>query len=551
MDPIEFPENFSELTDEQLTELSTSARAALSSLLENEAPTVADATEAERLSRGITSVDGEVTARAEAVTRFNSIRESFTAEPVVEETPAEAAPVEETPAATEAAPVEAAAETVETPPAEVVEATVDTAALAGQRPNIPLTVTERKPRLTAAADVRGHGTGADMSYDQVAEALLDKYRSFPQPAGRNERFGGDVRVFGLAQLEKEIPEELQINDRMGPQQIEAVLQRAIDQTRLPKGNLVAAGGWCSPSETAYNLSDTGETTVGMISLPEVGMGRGGIRRTLGPDFADIYALDNFFKMTEAQAIAGSFEKPCFTVTCPTFEDFRLDAYGYCFQIPFLTEAAYPEVIKRYLSGSLVAYAHKMNADKISRVLTGLGAAETANDLASTAPSTFGAIQFILDRERTKRRWSFTQAVEIKLPMWVRGALRLELSNRTGQPFQLVTDAQISSLFSSLNASVEWLYDWAGQDLDDEATDYPSDFDMMIYKAGTFVVGTTSVVNLSSVYDAASLKENIYTGAFFEEGMTLVRMSYGGNLVTVPICNSSKSGAANLDYCAAP
>jgi hypothetical protein len=42
------------------------------------------------------------------------------------------------------------------------------------------------------------------------------------------------------------------------------------------GALVAAGGWCAPSETLYSLADMG-TLDGVLTLPNVTVKRGGIK----------------------------------------------------------------------------------------------------------------------------------------------------------------------------------------------------------------------------------------------------------------------------------
>lgn len=541
MDPIQFPENLSELSVEDLNALATQARNALSALFELETPTPADAAEAERLNAGVVSVTGELSAREQAVVTMAALRDSFQSEPEAEaeaEAPADE-PAEEEPAE----PAEEGEPESQEEPVEPSSG-FNSEAVDGQRPAAPVRATGK--RFTAAVDVPGIPAASEISYTQVAEALLEKFASFPKPNGSSEQFGTDIRTFGLAQLDKGLPDDLIITDAMGYEEKMAVIDRAVDEKRLPGGSLVAAGGWCAPSETSYDLADDGSTTDGLLSLAEVGLGRGGVRFTLGPDFADIYALNNFFKMTEAQAIAGSFTKPCFTVTCPTFADHRMDAYGYCFQVPFLTEAAYPEVIKRYLSGSMTAYAHKMNLEKINQVLALLPAAEVAQVVGASVSSLAAALQLLIDRERGKRRWSFNQAVEVVLPYWVKGLLKLDIGNRAGRNSASVSDQEINAVFAQANANPQWIYDW--QMLADDALVYPDTFDIMVYKAGTFVAGTTSVVNLSSVYDAASLSANIYTGAFFEEGMVVFRRGFGGIRVTVPVCISGEMGALDVTDC---
>jgi hypothetical protein len=70
----------------------------------------------------------------------------------------------------------------------------------------------------------------------------------------------------------------------------------------------------------------------------------------------------------------------------------------------------------------------------------------------------------------------------------------------------------------------------------------------MYPAGTFIKGTTDVINVSAVYDAASLAVNTYTGLFFEEGLLVAKMCNEATLLTLAICNSGKTGIANIAAC---
>ena len=140
-----------------------------------------------------------------------------------------------------------------------------------------------------------------------------------------------------------------------------------------------------------------------------------------------------------------------------------------------------------------------------------------------------------------------------VPFWVRSAIRADLAARNGVDFQQVTDAQISGYFSARKLNVQFVYDWQGLPLTDdagtagvdEANTYPATYDALMYPAGTFVKGTADVINLSTVYDAASLAENVYTGLFAEQGLLLAHMKFTPHLVTLPVCNAGRTGAADL------
>jgi hypothetical protein len=325
----------------------------------------------------------------------------------------------------------------------------------------------------------------------------------------------------------------------------AVLTHAADEKRLAGDSLVAAGGWCAPSETLYDMCVT-ETLDGILSVPEVNVTRGGIKYTSGPDFSSIYTNVGFAQ-TEAQAISGT-AKTCYEVTCPPFVEVRLDVVGLCIKAPILTNAAYPELVNRWISGAMIAHAHKVNASVISRMVTAAGTANAVQDFGGTAASTLNALELLADRLRQKYVMGMKDTMEVVVPFWIRGAIRADLALRTGKAIEAVTDQVIDAEFSARSLNIQFVYDW--QTLTDYATTegYPATYQALIYPSGTFVKGTSDVISLNSVYDAASLATNVYTAVFFEQGLLVAKMCNEAMLVTLPVCGAGRTGIANIAQC---
>jgi len=340
---------------------------------------------------------------------------------------------------------------------------------------------------------------------------------------------------------------------------QALVEAAAKESRLPGGSLVAAGGWCAPSETLYDLCSN-ESLDGLVSLPEIQVNRGGIRFTTGPDFSTIYASAGFCQ-TEAQAIAGT-AKPCVEVPCPDFEEVRLDACGLCVRAPILTNAGYPELVRRWIDGTFVAHRHKVNARTINAMALALAAApQTVAGLGSASADTLNALELAAEGVRYKYRMRFAETLEVILPHWMLTVLRADLALRNGRTeSEEVSDEQVVAYFTRRNLAVQWVYDW--QDLAYPDTDpgapvvpgcviaYPATVQALIYPAGTFVRGTNDVINLSTVYDTTGLQANMYTAAFFEEGILVAQVCFSGCWLTIPLCVSGKTGAPNIDACPA-
>lgn len=135
--------------------------------------------------------------------------------------------------------------------------------------------------ITAAADVRGFAGGQELSgMDDLVAAATAKIEAMPE--GQDAVF---VRT-GYAQIKLPYPKELVASGTNDQE----VIDYAADPSRLRGKNgtagLVAAGGWCAPSETLYDLAPLlADPNAGLIDLPDIAVKRGGIHTTEGADFA--------------------------------------------------------------------------------------------------------------------------------------------------------------------------------------------------------------------------------------------------------------------------
>lgn len=545
------------LSDDDLNALAKKSQDEFSTLVET-GTTPAELAQAETRLSDVRRMEAAQTERAAAAAKFAELKNVKFGTDETAETEVE---VEEEAPETEAE-VEEGQEEVEEAQEAVVDAPVEAGTkqsavqrLAGKTARPAKPESEEKPMLSmvASGEFEGHTPGKSLKdMTDVATAIIGRAKGFPSfsaPADAEDRLAHfadqgieaptDIRKFGTVALRPEFPEEFTITQRMGDEDMMDVALRAANESRLDGGSLVAAGGWCAPSETMYDLK-ADESLDGILSLPEIQIKRGGMRYTTGPQFADFYANPGF-KQTEAQAISGT-TKPCYEVTCPTFTEVRLDAIGLCIKVPILTQAAYPELVSRFASGTLIAHEHWVNADVISRVQTLAGALRTFTGLGGTVDDTLEAFEIVAQQRRQIYRLSFTRAMEAILPVWVKDVFKGDLRRRMGMN-DPVTDQMVNAYLKASNINVQWVYDWNGLTVTDEA--WPGNFKAILYPSGTFVKGVSDVINLSTVYDAASLSVNTYTGLFVEKGLLVAKVQYDADYVQIPICNAGRRGAQNL------
>jgi hypothetical protein len=449
---------------------------------------------------------------------------------------------------------EEAPETPETPPEEVLTpdevlqpvaagaSPARRAAANAARPTVPAT-RARVASLTAAADVPGLPTGASLDgLTAASDALIRRMKAFP-----TQRIGGKegvVQRYGAAVIHKQGFGEL-TQDNKDLDDYSLVWESG-REARLPGGSLVAAGGWCTPSETLWDLC-VFESVEGLLSLPEFQVTRGGIRWTTGPDFSDIYNDCGFF-ITNAQAEAGGpFTKTCCEVLCPPFEEIRLEAIGLCVTAPFLTNATWPELIRRFMEGALVAQQHKVNKYLIDQINAASGTTTTIADTGSLTLN-MESIQFVAMGMRYRHRLGDSVTIEVVAPQWLRAMWIADLGMRDNPPAS--PEAYISQWFSDRNLSVQWVFDFQDPTVDGCAVDFANSVELLMYPAGTWSKGSLDIINLDAVYDSTQLQQNIFTALFVEEGILAVQRCTHTCSVTVPICVSGRTAARDISACLA-
>lgn len=540
-----------ELTDEKLTELESAIEFVTAARAEVSERDAADQARADRIAAARAAAD-EPEAEAEPV-----------AEPEAEQ------PEEEV----EVVVPDDASEIIEE---ELVTASgksvVARAAAKAPAVHMPEPEPEEGARATilAAANVPDFTSGQELvDFEDVARAFAARTRGFSKPTGSRKavsknakgtkvmatdgnvyRISDQAAQYGIARIQKPENEFSTGLDDSVADQLD-ILNAASKESRLSGGSLVAAGGWCAPSETIYGPFCAWETVSGILSIPEVSIRRGGINFTKGPDYGTLAATWGFLQ-TEAQAEAGT-EKVCYEIECPPFSEVRLDAIGFCVTNGILTNVGYPELTRRVLEIGATAHAHKVNAQVISRISTAIGTAINYAEVGSVSADILDGISLQATRLRYVYALAPTQTLEVVVPVWAKEIFRSDLSRRTGVDLLAVTDAQINSYFAVRNLAIQFVYDYQPLTTTNTGTwtSWPDTLEILIYPAGAFVKGTADVISLDTIYDSVGLSTNTYTAAFFEEGLLVANMCGSGVKVSIDTaCLAGVTGAAELT-CIAP
>lgn len=495
------------------------------------------------------------TAAAEVEASAKAARERMSAggeEPPAEEPPAEEAPAEEQPPAEDpAAPVgvppegeelipggpaaaPGAGEADAPAPEALAASAVPRRGRATARPRtVPAQrtkVAERGGNLTivASSDIPNVPTGKELDRDGLSEALHARARGL--------RDGSDSVL--VASIINNEPKN-DVSNAMDDESIRKAWAKAHDTE-----SLVASGGWCAPSETIYDFVCDYEAMPDSLDLPSVTSTRGGLRYPTSPLLADVYAdVNSGFTWTEADDIAaatpGGPTKPCFVIPCPTFSEVRLQAQGICVTAGNLTDRAYPELTNRYVDLVMTAHAHRMNALTVAKVVANsTNVTPTADADLGAAESTFGVVEFLVNRFRDSYFAGADFVLEGVLPRWARGPIRRDLARRNGVEWDQVTNAEIDAEFAEIGARFQFISNY--QPLAANAVAYPATVQMLLYPAGAHTRMDGGSLDLGVVRDSVLNSTNDYTAAWTEEFWGVV--SRCASLKTsVPICANGKTG----------
>jgi hypothetical protein len=405
--------------------------------------------------------------------------------------------------------------------------------------------------IVASADIPGFAQGGRLeNVTQLGEAMHRRAKMLP--IGRT----GNPEAVPVASLEREFTFTLSKNST--PEDMNEVLKAAADEDVL-----VAAGGWCAPSEISYDFFNV-VCEDGMIDLPTVGLNRGGVQYPTSPSFGDLASDPGIvWTWTEADDIeavdSSSVFKPCVRVECPTFIDRRADCDGFCVTAGNLVDYAYPELIANWLRLVMAIRAKATNARIIDLMLNGGGSGDAISAsiavdhtglLGATTSALLSSIELSAVDYREKYSMCFDAILEVVMPRWAQAVIRADLANRDGIDVFGVTDGMIADWFNIRGVRVQFVGDWQVRSGTDPggatpATDWPLTMDYMIYAPGTFIRGNSMSLDLGVVRDSVLNSTNDHTAAWAEDCYALLKPGHESRVVTVDICGSGEIGARSI------
>lgn len=503
----------------------------------------AELSEMDTLTAGVEKVQleqarrtGEIQAAADKRTALAAKRAEFASK--TDEAPAEVPPV-----------VTASATTSPVAPRKLNPSLAD-----AQKAAPKIVVPRRESVLTASADIPGFTSGGNLKdMDALVAAIQSRARSIPIT-----RKGDDAPRYTIASLMREHKYSLGLDST--PAQVNEVLTAAANPDIL-----IAAGGWCSPSEISYDFYNI-VCEDGMIDLPTVGINRGGIRFPTSPSFADVVASSALFSWNETQDIAAvtgtaqSGTKTCGRVPCPGFNEERLACDGICLTVGNLTEDAYPEVIANFTRLLFAAHAHKINRLRIDQLRAFADTPAVTGTFGTAGEGLVAPVitSLAINAQDYRSRYAMCEGavLEVLAPKWLRSAMRSDLRRRTGATTDqlALSDAQLMTLFDSENLRVQWVSDYQERTEGFPGvpttipTQWPTTVEFMMWAPGTVVLGQGMRLDLGIIRDSTLNQTNDHTGEWMEECWLMFKPGHEVRKIVVNICADGTTGAHDLTSC---
>ena len=520
------PENIAEVSVEDIAKIEADLVAEFDALIDAGSTDVATMTE---IADAIEAIRAEQTARAEAeqaaIDAVAALSDRVHSADQADEIVAESDPegdddADEAEATTEASDETTQSEATEAEATEqereLVTASADktpkaVAASAVARRSSKPEVAEAQPEvvITAAADIPGFTSGANIDTLGMAKAMHAKARTLSNGSG----------FIPVASI------NLPIEHKVGADMAQNL--DVIAEATAPEA--LTAAGWCAPSQNLYTLFgiDSGD---GLLDLPTVQVTRGGLNV---PNFIGVgEAAGALWSWTEADQGDPESSKPCLYIPCPDFTDYRLKAEGLCLTNGNLTDRAFPELTSRFIALAINAHLHRLSGAMINDIsLSATGV--TMNAVASSAAgSVLHAIDLQVADYRSQYRMSVNSVLEAVFPLWAKELIRADFALRAGVLLTNVTDAMIDEHFAARKVRAQFVHDYQPLFGVAAAVAFPTSMDFLLYPAGGYIKGDGGTIDLGVVRDSVLNATNDYTAAWTEQLYLVAQVGPDAREVTV-------------------
>ncbi|MET0578224.1 MAG: major capsid protein, partial [Ilumatobacteraceae bacterium] len=538
----EVPTDLADVEDEALSELLAKLTDEFDQHVDSGSRDVAALT---ALADDIDRIKGEAVAREDAAAQADAevaalterVRGAKEPEPTPEPEPTEPAPADPPP---QPEPTEDEPEKVEDkvlvtagarPPARTASTRPALGDVARRVPRPRVEPKQTQLTITAAADLPGLSPGTKLDLTQVAQAMHDRARNL----------SNDGRRAPVARIS--VPHTHVLGT--DPMENVNIIEDLVGQPEA--GALVASGGWCAPSVPIFELFDIGPDVDNIFDLPGLGTKvRSGVMIPSFYGIGDVTgALWTWTEQDDIDAATdGVTVKPCMKIPCPTFTECVMEAEGLCVTHGNLSDRAWPELTRQFLSIVMGAHQRRISAAKIAKVLadTSTVTPNASMLVSDAAGDLLNVIALAAADMRSQYRVSKRRSVDVLLPDWALEVLRSNMAMRQGVwDAMSITDAQITSWLTARGVRVQFTPDWQPLYSTAAATQWPANVTFAIWFTGSYVSIDGGEIDLGVVRDSTLNATNDFTAAWSEQFYQVCRRGPQGRQYTLALTPNGVTG----------
>lgn len=238
--------------------------------------------------------------------------------------------------------------------------------------------------------------------------------------------------------------------------LEELTERAATADR----SLVAAGGFCAPLQTLYDIPVIGDTDRPVRdALTRVTADRGGLQYR--PAVSGVAQTGGIGTWTNANDTADPIvPKACVEIDCPGVLTAEVQAIYQCLTISNMSARFDPEWADSIVKAQNIAYAQKAENELLTQLTTGSTTIQS-KQLLGAVRDTLATLDHVVAYYRNVHRLSQNRNLRMIAPAWLKDMIRTDLVRQMvgdGLTVFAVTDAQIADWFAARNVAVAWHMD---------------------------------------------------------------------------------------------
>jgi hypothetical protein len=315
----------------------------------------------------------------------------------------------------------------------------------------------------AGEGITGKVVSLHRSFGVQEGAELDRRgvaQSFSQALEQVGRVPGDSIRVPLVRLATKLPDSRQLSgtdswDNM--LRMESVIDSAKRGTRE---SLVAAGGFCSPLQTLYDIPVIGDTDRPVRdALARFQADRGGIQYR--PAVSGVAQTGGIGVWTAADDVnASPTPKSCAIIDCPGVVTAQVEAIYQCLKFTNMAARFDPEYADSVVRAQAIAHARFAE----NRLLTRLTTASTrvqSKQLLGAVRDSLATVDHVVAYYRSVHRLNAEARLRMILPQWMFYMLATDLARQmVGDGLQVfqISMEQVQAWFATRNVAITWHLD---------------------------------------------------------------------------------------------